>query len=584
MDKVERKKLNLKAIKRYDSAIVNILDQSPHSVLYNFSQEKREWVKKSIEGVLFLVQRNAPPYFAVYIMNRLAMENYTLYLTDFEDMELQQNFIMYSTKGGERYAFWLYEEKDRIRLLNKITRLHDGIQKELSAKTQSTQNSTQSNTQSTSQLTSQSNTQTDQQTSGSGTAAVDLLSMLKNATPRHYPPNEYGPEQIEQKHQQQHPFHHPSPAMLPPFQEPIMNQWIPPPPPPSSVPELHTPEFTLPNAELMMPQSHHHHPPSSEQPNGNRLLELLQKSVINNDSQQQPQHIPSPGPPPHQAQPAPPPEWNNGNRLLELLKKATIDDQKNMQHTPSPPPPMHPAVNMLFGTPPQQHPHLPHPPPPLSSSSSTPNTMAAPPPPHPLFGKELTKPYTPMAMGENNNNNFNSNNSMSDNNNNNSKNNTSRNTNQSQGRNSALLLQALQGGMLNAPSSTTVNNNSNGSINSDDGNNNNSLSVNGINGQHEFSTTSSVVTLHGSPGPDLPSSSRSSFSNVTPLMPQQTLSLAQQEINKRLGVNQQQQQQRFLSKPEFIQQFLNIVQNDPTFFDTLYEDYKTQKTNGMANN
>ncbi|CAO3593569.1 unnamed protein product [Absidia cylindrospora] len=135
MDKAARKKLNLKAIKRYDAAIVNILDQSPHAVLYYFSNERRKWVKKSVEGVLFLVQRNAPPYFAVYIMNRLAMENYTLYLTNFDDMDLQENFIIYSTSDGEQYAFWLYEEGDRQRLLNKITTLHDGIQKELSAKT-----------------------------------------------------------------------------------------------------------------------------------------------------------------------------------------------------------------------------------------------------------------------------------------------------------------------------------------------------------------------------------------------------------------------------------------------------------------
>lgn len=34
-------------------------------------------------------------------MNRLAMENYTLYLTDFDDMELQENFIIYSTSDGK---------------------------------------------------------------------------------------------------------------------------------------------------------------------------------------------------------------------------------------------------------------------------------------------------------------------------------------------------------------------------------------------------------------------------------------------------------------------------------------------------
>ncbi|KAI8882500.1 hypothetical protein K501DRAFT_186624 [Backusella circina FSU 941] len=33
-----------------------------------------------------------------------------------------------------------------------------------------------------------------------------------------------------------------------------------------------------------------------------------------------------------------------------------------------------------------------------------------------------------------------------------------------------------------------------------------------------------------------------------------------------------------LSKPEFIQQVLNIVQCEPSFFDILYENYKRQVT------
>jgi hypothetical protein len=75
--------------------------------------------------------------------------------------------------------------------------------------------------------------------------------------------------------------------------------------------------------------------------------------------------------------------------------------------------------------------------------------------------------------------------------------------------------------------------------------------------QQGFTSASSTGALHGSPGPALSSStSRSSFSSATPLMPHQSLDLTQTELNKRLGGKQH----KVLSKPEFIQQFLNIVQ------------------------
>ncbi|KAI7862633.1 hypothetical protein BDF14DRAFT_1853221 [Spinellus fusiger] len=127
MDPVARKKLNLRVLQRHDQAINDVLDQSAHAVLYKFEPEKQSWEKLGFEGVLFLVRRQTAPYFGLYMLNRLMTENYSLFLTDFENIELKDSVIIYQTRQGDARALWLFEEKDRERLLNKVIKLHESM-------------------------------------------------------------------------------------------------------------------------------------------------------------------------------------------------------------------------------------------------------------------------------------------------------------------------------------------------------------------------------------------------------------------------------------------------------------------------
>ena len=63
--------------------------------------------------------KNAP-YFGLYVLNRLSIENFSLHLTDFEEINLTDEFIIYQTSEGVANALWLYEKKDRERILAKI--------------------------------------------------------------------------------------------------------------------------------------------------------------------------------------------------------------------------------------------------------------------------------------------------------------------------------------------------------------------------------------------------------------------------------------------------------------------------------
>ncbi|KAI9030166.1 hypothetical protein CLU79DRAFT_695528 [Phycomyces nitens] len=101
MDPVARKKLNLKVLQKHDPAINDILDQSAHAVVYKFEPENKSWDKLGFEGVLFLTRRQVAPYFGLYMLNRLVTENFSLFLTDFEEIELKDNVIIYQTKQGK---------------------------------------------------------------------------------------------------------------------------------------------------------------------------------------------------------------------------------------------------------------------------------------------------------------------------------------------------------------------------------------------------------------------------------------------------------------------------------------------------
>ncbi|KAI8369724.1 hypothetical protein BD560DRAFT_330082 [Blakeslea trispora] len=120
MDLVARKKLNLEVLKRHDPNISDILDQSAHAVVYKFDTEKTIWEKLGYEGVIFLTQGKNAPYFGLYVLNRLSIENFSLHLTDFEEINLTDEFIIYQTSEGVANALWLYEKKDRERILAKI--------------------------------------------------------------------------------------------------------------------------------------------------------------------------------------------------------------------------------------------------------------------------------------------------------------------------------------------------------------------------------------------------------------------------------------------------------------------------------
>ncbi|KAI9310175.1 hypothetical protein BX666DRAFT_2010951 [Dichotomocladium elegans] len=79
----------------------------------------------------------------------------------------------------------------------------------------------------------------------------------------------------------------------------------------------------------------------------------------------------------------------------------------------------------------------------------------------------------------------------------------------------------------------------------------------------------SPQTMGQHPWPPPPATFASPLNAAPALVPQQVLELTHPELDRRLRA----EDRPVLSKPEFIRQFLGMIQNDPSFLDTLYNQY-----------
>ncbi|KAF7721446.1 hypothetical protein EC973_004670 [Apophysomyces ossiformis] len=458
MDLAARKRLNLAVLRRHDPDISDILDQSAHAVFYKFAPEKQSWDKMGFEGVVFLTRRHSAPYFGLYLLNRQAIENYSLLLTDFEEIKMEEEFIIYQTKDGEACALWLFEEKDRERVLKKIVKLPSA------------------------------------QTKQAEQPKVDIMHMLQRATLAQRSPETFpnaGPEKKE--------------------------EILPPPAAPASA------SASLPTGPVAIA------PTNIEDDVKAKLLRLLthekpaQEPVLASaplpkvEAKEDLVQLLARGMPAQTAEPdsAAPPTTDNKGDLLQILSQGRCSPMKGPDTLPIPgqpaltsdrePDPGRKLFDMLKGGPTNPSGQYQ----PISSSPLPPTSVTMSPQPVIQFPPEqLTKPFHPLPAH------MQPSPSASPN-------------------KAAALLQTLQGG-----------------------------------------TSSMRGYISAPPPPPLrlaPSTSTPSLGHPPPLLPQETLDLTQPEIDRRFS------QRPLLSKPEFIQQYLNIVQHDIMFLDALYENYRMRR-------
>ncbi|KAI7860488.1 hypothetical protein BDC45DRAFT_103460 [Circinella umbellata] len=399
-----------------------------------------------VEGVLFLVKRKTAPTYALYILNRLSMDNFCLYLSDIRDLSLADEFLICQTSEGQACGLWLFEEKDRQRFLDRILELRKLMELNSTSTQQmplptatAPSNAGQVNILQLFEKASLSPQQkqpvSQKQQQQSNNHATDLLSMLQSG--------QKGPEQ-----QQQQPHPH----------------QLPHPPPPPSVPSSAAAFFN----------GYNGFPGSEIFPDNNGV----------------PTRMPQPPPPP-------PP-------LPQMFNQSQSSPMQYPSHSlPHQPPSVGPAAAAVIGG---------------NGELNKAYYPAFPPPPsHPAATASPQK--------------------------------------------AASLLQALQGGGPAQPLQQQS-----------------PLPPPGIrqsprlpDHQRSWPSPSGMYPsprLGANAGPNVPHPPVPQQSQS--LMPQQTLDIIQPEVDRRFG----NEGRPPLSKPEFIQQFLNMVQSDSSFLDTLYDRYR----------
>ena len=111
--------LNLSVLKRYNPHILSIYHISPYAVVYTFSPENSAWEKCGIEGSSFLVQLSPTATYreryAVMVLNRRGLENFSVELTSSEEVEVADEYIiLQGQRGGMAtvYGLWIFEEAE----------------------------------------------------------------------------------------------------------------------------------------------------------------------------------------------------------------------------------------------------------------------------------------------------------------------------------------------------------------------------------------------------------------------------------------------------------------------------------------
>lgn len=115
--------MNLAALQRVDSHILQIIDNASQVALYKFNQQSSEWEKTEIEGTFFIFLRSVSPEYGFIVMNRLSTTNLIETISADLEFQLQSPFLLYKNSAGKIYGIWFYDETECLRIEMGLNRL-----------------------------------------------------------------------------------------------------------------------------------------------------------------------------------------------------------------------------------------------------------------------------------------------------------------------------------------------------------------------------------------------------------------------------------------------------------------------------
>ncbi|KAG0149569.1 hypothetical protein CROQUDRAFT_653375 [Cronartium quercuum f. sp. fusiforme G11] len=122
--------INCNVLRRHDSHITSIIDSTSYVVIYRYFHGA--WSKTGLEGTMFIFQRDTPPLYGVFVLNRQGLDNMSQSLLAGWEVDLDEGLIIWRSEGatGEAdddiiHGLWIYEEKDRSRIAGTMQSLID---------------------------------------------------------------------------------------------------------------------------------------------------------------------------------------------------------------------------------------------------------------------------------------------------------------------------------------------------------------------------------------------------------------------------------------------------------------------------
>jgi len=138
-----RRTANLRVLQRLDPQIVDLAITASHVVLYQFSLETQQWIKRNVEGSLFVVKRSDVPRFKLIVSNRNSTENLEVGITSTFQMQLREPYLIFrdsassnnSSGGGGGAAdeairgLWFHDGKEREQVHSYLENVVKSLQK-----------------------------------------------------------------------------------------------------------------------------------------------------------------------------------------------------------------------------------------------------------------------------------------------------------------------------------------------------------------------------------------------------------------------------------------------------------------------
>lgn len=95
---MDSRAINFNVLQRHDSQITSIIDSTSYVVVYRYFHGA--WSKTGIEGTMFIFQRETPPLYGVFVLNRQGLDNMCQGLTPGWEVDLDEGLIIWRNQGA----------------------------------------------------------------------------------------------------------------------------------------------------------------------------------------------------------------------------------------------------------------------------------------------------------------------------------------------------------------------------------------------------------------------------------------------------------------------------------------------------